>query len=192
MFRLFSFLLFSDMIKNTFITFVWACVSYVRDWFFDPSAVYLIKRVTPILGPSYLQKYLYTANKQKYCVVLNTTLTSFKEFKKTLHNIPKLSIPNRAIKSESIDVEKFNMYNGPLCDFYAAFKGVHVPYSIDFFRSSHIYHSPPLHIVYDMLGNENTFGSMKPIRSNVWLPDCSEHLKKWTRYVTTVKNEKSD
>ena len=191
MFLLFSFCVFNGM--YTFGTFFWACLRYLKDWFLDTSSVLLIKKVTPMLGPSYLQKYIYTAQKQTYCVILNTTFTSFNEFKKTLNNTPKLSIPNRAIRLDSINIKKFNMYNGPLCNFCSTFSGVYVPYSIDFFCStSNLKNHPSVHVIYDILGNENTFVPMKSIRSTVWLPDCLRHLKKTSRNVTMITNEKSD
>ena len=69
MFHLFSFCVFSGMytVKNTFGTFVWACVRYVKDWFLVTSSVAWIKKVTPMLGPSYLQKYIYCTKTDILC-----------------------------------------------------------------------------------------------------------------------------
>ena len=74
-------------------------------------------------------------------------------------------IPNRAIKSDTVDVKLFNMYNGPFCNFNSHINGVYIPYSIDVLCKQNTEQSNNSHIIIDLLGNKNTYFYMKKLNS---------------------------
>ena len=159
-------------------------VIFILDFIFKPSPIKLIRTKKSLLGPSNLQECIYTFHKQQYIVILDTLITNFNVFKTQLQNTPCINIPNRAIKSNTIDVKLFNMYNGPFCNFHYNINGVYIPYSIDVLckQKSSIHES---HTITDLLGNTKTYFYMKKLNPLTWIPDCILHLKKSTTDTTT-------
>ena len=159
-------------------------VFFIIELLFKPSPIKLIKTKKSLLGPSNLQECVYTFHKQQYIVILDTLITNFYLFKQQLQNTPCIHIPNRAIKSNTVDVKLFNMYNGPFCNFHYNINGVYIPYSIDVLckQKSTI---NELHTITDLLGNTTTYFYMKKLNPLTWIPDCILHLKKSTTDTTT-------
>ena len=78
-------------------------VIFILDFIFKPSPIKLIRTKKSLLGPSNLQECIYTFHKQQYIVILDTLITNFNVFKTQLQNTPCINIPNRAIKSNTIE-----------------------------------------------------------------------------------------
>ena len=116
-------------------------VFFIIELLFKPSPIKLIKTKKLLLGPSNLQECVYIFDKQQYIVILDTLITNFKLFKVQLEKTACPVIPNRAIKSDTVDVKLFNMYNGPFCNFNSHINGVYIPYSIDVGVYAHGSHS---------------------------------------------------
>ena len=87
-------------------------------------------------------------------------------------------IPNRALASKRIDVDMFNRYMGPLCDFHSKCNGVYVPYSVDKFlkrAANELLIEKNKLTIIDTNGSKKYFDFMKKI---TWLPsDCALSFK---------------
>ena len=176
---------------NTIFGIFKAYVTYIIEVLFKPSPIKLIKTKKLLLGPSNLQECVYIFHKQQYIVILDTLITNFKLFKVQLEKTACPVIPNRAIKSDTVDVKLFNMYNGPFCNFNSHINGVYVPYSIDVLCKQNTEQSNNSHIIIDLLGNKNTYFYMKKLNPLAWIPDCVLHLKKSTTSSNNSHNEKN-
>ena len=147
---------------------------------------------SPLLGPLYLREYVYKFKNRTYNVILDTEKTSFEKFEQDMKILKEPIIPNRALASKRIDVEMFNRYMGPLCDFHSKCDGVYVPYSVDKFlkRAHNKLLIDELSTIIDTNGSKKYFGFMKNI---TWLPsDCAQTLsfKNTTNNSTNSSNEK--
>ena len=144
---------------------------------------------SPLLGPLYLREYVYKFKNRTYSVILDIEKTSFEKFKREMKILKEPIIPNRALASKRIDVEMFNRYMGPLCDFHSKCDGVYVPYSIDkFLKHAHFEKNELLSTIIDTNGSKKYFDLMKKI---TWLPsDRAQTLSFKNTTTTSSTNEK--
>ena len=138
---------------------------------------------SPLLGPLYLKEYVYKFKNRTYNVILDTEKTSFEKFEREMKILKEPIIPNRALASKRIDVDMFNRYMGPLCDFHSKCNGVYVPYSVDKFlkRAANELVIKKKELtkneltIIDTNGSKKYFDFMKKI---TWLPsDCALSFK---------------
>ena len=73
--------------------------------------------------------------------------------------------------SEHVNIDKFNCFMGPCCDFYKCFYGVLLPYSIDFFMNSSTDHERVNIHVYNTNCKLVSFKHMEKTDFN-WKCDC--------------------
>ena len=161
------------MIITNFNIFWHAFFNYIYEYFNHTYTDRLILKETkkPFLGPMNFSEYTFNYKNKKYKVILDTDVTSFVKFKEyvTQSNLPR--IPNRGLMSEHVNIDKFNCFMGPFCDFYKRFCGVLLPYSIDFFMDSSIdCEKIDIH-VYDTNCNKISFKRMEKTDFN-WICDC--------------------
>ena len=157
-----------------FRVFYRAFFNYIYDYFYytntDRINVYAIKK--PILGPMNFCEYIFHYKNRTYRVILDTDITTFDTFEQQLMRSKLPCIPNRGLMSESINIDKFNSFMGPCCDFYKSCDGVLSPYSIDFFIDSSI--ECENKYVYDTRGVCLFFNSMEKTNFyKSWICDCT-------------------
>ena len=161
------------MIIRNFNIFWHALFKYVYEYFNHTYTDGLILKQTkkPILGPMNFSEYTFNYKNKKYKVILDLDVTSFVKFEEyiTRSNLPR--IPNRGLMSEHVDIDKFNCFMGPCCDFYKYFRGVLLPYSVDFFMNPSIDFEKIKIDVYDTNCNIVSFKRMERIDFN-WICDC--------------------
>ena len=151
---------------------------------------------SPLLGPLYLKEYVYKFKNRTYNVILDTEKTSFEKFEREMKILKEPIIPNRALASKRIDVDMFNRYMGPLCDFHSKCNGVYVPYSVDKFlkRAANELVIKKKELtkneltIIDTNGSKKYFDFMKKIK---WLPsDRAQTLSFKNTTTTSSTNEK--
>lgn len=77
-------------------------------------------------------EYVYSFKHRKFRVLLNCNVTNFANFAEELLRTPVPLVPNRAIMtpSESVDIQRFNEFLGPTCDFHRSISGTVVRPSV--------------------------------------------------------------
>lgn len=137
------------------------------------NSITLMQTRQPFLVPSNLKCYTFMYKERIYEVILDNENTSFQTFTDALSNVRLPTIPNRAIACEFdvIDIELFNKYLGPTCDFYVGINGVYKP-NLNYFgkESSHVGH-------FSLLDTRNKKYLFVNVNSPVpdsqeWSPDC--------------------
>ena len=118
--------------------FWYALCNYIYEYFNSTDALILRETKKPVLGPMNFSEYTFNYKNKTYKVILDLNLTSFVKFQEYVTRSKLPRIPNRGLMSEHVNIDKFNLFMGPCCDFYRSFYGVLLPYSIDFFMNSSI------------------------------------------------------
>jgi hypothetical protein len=166
------------------ITCLYATVIYcytvvVNEWIFKKHDFYIEYIRKPMLGPLNLNEVCYKFRNRTYKVIIDLNRTNIDTFKQKLMKTKLPLIPNRAIAFKScddvIDIEMFNEYLGPTCDFYSSFVGIYTPYTVDyFFKNSQNLHETIT--IIDTLGLNVICTKMSSIKKNFkWYNDCTIH-----------------
>ena len=158
------------------------CYSFIYEWIFENKKnVVCIQNIhEPIIGPSNLKEICYKFRNRMYKVIIDTEKTNIDTFITNLMSIKLPLIPNRAISSKciDIDIEKFNEYLGPTCDFHLSFIGIYIPYTIDYFllpvQSKTSMYEKNSVIMIDTFGCHITYTRMSSLRTKKWCHDCTE------------------
>ena len=155
------------------------CYTVLSEWMFRYKKTDVCIQFVnqPMIGPSNLNEVCYKFRNRTYRVIIDTDRTNVDTFITSLTKMKLPFIPNRAISSKciDIDIEKFNEYLGPTCDFHLSFIGIYIPYTIDYFllpvQSKTEKNSL---IMIDTFGCHITYTRMSSLRTNKWCHDCTE------------------
>lgn len=143
--------------------------------------VRVMKWSSPLLGPKGVDEYTYTFGMRIYTVVLDTAKTDFKKFSDALLLLKEKdglpTIPNRAVASSpTFDMDKFNRFLGPDCDFHRRFKGTNIPENMFFFMKDDVRTTNENSVtLVDTTGRMFFFDQnsrVSDVLKGVWQKDC--------------------
>ena len=154
------------------IRYIKAIVHFLFDCFTYPNEIKILSTTYALLGPTNICKYKYSYYNRIYTVILDHDIINFSTFKSYIQNSTLPKIPNRAVMSNHINIELFNEFQGPCCNFYFNCRGVIIPYSIDYFMKCQFFDI--FVSLYDTYGKETTFQCMKKLNLSKWKYDCMD------------------
>ena len=155
------------------------CYTVLSEWMFRYKKTDVCIQFVnqPMIGPSNLNEVCYKFRNRTYRVIIDTDRTNVDTFITSLTKMKLPFIPNRAITSKSRDmnIEKFNEFLGPTCDFHSCFVGTYTPYTIDYFlKHRNTQYLKNSVIITGTSGCDVTYIKMMgSLQKNNWCHDCT-------------------